>query len=314
MLDHAHARQSLDQRALDSLTTWCAATTGGQCRVISDQARFHGRTQVLRMDTRIGICYVKIHRDRAAWENEAHGYGRWAPAFGSQAPRLLGARETPPYALLLSELPGRPMAEVSLSADQELAVWRQAGQALRRLHDRPAGSHFGPSRRNGSPLDRPINNAIIYIGQELAEGRQKGVAAGWLNETELAVTGAALERLVAFREELPVPCHRDYGPANWLIAPDGTWAGVIDFEFSRWGVRVADFSRYPDWEWIRRPELIDALMAGYGRALTSQEQEQRLVARVRYALSAIVWGQANAYYGFVQEGRDALRHLASTLL
>ena len=82
----------------------------------------------------------------------------------------------------------------------------------------------------------------------------------------------------AFAGERPVPCHRDYGPANWLVTDDGVWAGVIDFEFAYWDVRVADFSRYPDWEWIHRPNLLDAFFDGYGRRLTPKEEQQRLRA------------------------------------
>jgi hypothetical protein len=76
-------------------------------------------------------------------------------------------------------------------------------------------------------------------------------------------------------------------------------------------VRVTEFSRYPDWEWIHRPDLVEALLEGYGRSLTPTEEQQCLVARAQYALGAITWGMEEAYYGFVAEGRQALKHLAS---
>jgi thiamine kinase-like enzyme len=41
--------------------------------------------------------------------------------------------------------------------------------------------------------------------------------------------------ITAFEGEPAVPCHRDDGPANWLVTDDGHWAGVIDFEFARSG-------------------------------------------------------------------------------
>jgi Ser/Thr protein kinase RdoA (MazF antagonist) len=117
----------------------------------------------------------------------------------------------------------------------------------------------------------------------------------------------------AFDGERPVPCHRDYCAANWLVRPDGTWAGIIDFEFAHWDVRVADFARDPHWNWIHRPDLIDAFFEGYGRSLTPAEEQQLLVARAEYALSAIVWGRDHAFHGFEWEGRVSLAHLASLL-
>jgi len=123
----------------------------------------------------------------------------------------------------------------------------------------------------------------------------------------------AKELLPAFEGEQPVPCHRDYGPANWLVDEDGNWAGVIDMEFSAWDVRIDDFTRYPDWEWIQRPELVEALFEGYGLSLTERERKQYLVSHTLYALGAIVWGHGYGFYGFEQEGRDALRHLAQLL-
>ena len=88
---------------------------------------------------------------------------------------------------------------------------------------------------------------------------------------------------------------------------------MIDFEFAYWDVRVADFSRDPDWGWIHRPDLVEAFFQGYGRSLTPREEQQLLVARADYALSAILWGRDNAFFGFEREGREALAHLAPLL-
>ena len=124
---------------------------------------------------------------------------------------------------------------------------------------------------------------------------------------ELSTVSQALEG------ERPVPCHRDYCAANWLVSEAGIWTGVIDFEFAYWDVRVADFSRDPDWAWIRRPDLFNAFFEGYGRALTPSESQQLLVAHAEYALGAILWGRDNAFYGFEREGRESLAHLATLL-
>ena len=78
-------------------------------------------------------------------------------------------------------------------------------------------------------------------------------------------------------------------------------------------MRVADFSRYPDWEWIDRPDLLEAFFEGYGRSLTPLEEQQRLVAYTQYALGAIVWGCEHSFHGFAEEGRQALKRLTTLL-
>jgi Ser/Thr protein kinase RdoA (MazF antagonist) len=162
-------------------------------------------------------------------------------------------------------------------------------------------------------VDRAISDPVEYMAAELEREIDKGLRADLIDAEELAVVRAAQRVTPAFSGERPVPCHRDYCPYNWLVCDQGVWAGVIDFEFAYWDVRVAEFSRYPDWEWIHKPDLVQALLDGYGRRLTPQEEQQWLVARTRYALSAITWGSANAYYGFEAEGREALKVLGRLL-
>ena len=88
---------------------------------------------------------------------------------------------------------------------------------------------------------------------------------------------------------------------------------MIDFEFSRWDVRMNDFARFPDWEWERRPELPEALLEGYGRPLSEAEREQLLVLRVKYALTAVVFGHQTSMHGFEAEGHEAIRTLDKKL-
>jgi hypothetical protein len=78
-------------------------------------------------------------------------------------------------------------------------------------------------------------------------------------------------------------------------------------------VRVSDFTRYPNWEWIERPDLIEAFSDGYARCFTPREETQRLVGHVQYALAAVVWGHDNAYRGFATEGHRALRQVRARL-
>jgi Ser/Thr protein kinase RdoA (MazF antagonist) len=283
--------------------------------IASDHSREHPgqRAAAHRLHTPSGYCYVKMHRDPFHWENEVHAYERWTPAFGNFAPRLLAVRSAEPLALVIGELPGKVLEGVQLSPTQERAAWRSAGQALVALHNLPAGTHFGSCRRNGTYIGPAIATAEHYIAHDLEYWQERGIRIGCLSKEELAVVDAAQNLLPAFKGEPPIPCHRDYCPANWLVTDDGSWTGVIDFEFAHWDVRVADFTRYPDWNWINRPDLVEALFEGYGCTFTPDKEQQLLVAHTQYALSAIVWGEENAYHGFAAEGRQALQHLAKLL-
>jgi aminoglycoside phosphotransferase (APT) family kinase protein len=294
---------------LDALVAWSASLVG-PCQVASGDPRFHGRSTVLQLESEAGRCYLKWHREADSWGTEVHGYERWAPCFGGRAPRLLGVHDAEPLALLIGAVPGTRLEDTPLPEAQQRAAWRAAGEALAGLHAQPAGDHFGPCRRDGSPLGAPESDAVTHVRADLARWAEPGARAGWLTPDELRLVDAARERASVFGGERPVACHRDYNPYNWMVADDGRWSGVIDFEFAYPDVRVAEFSRYPDWEYLHRPDLVAALLAGYGRALTPIEEQQLLVAHVQYAVAAVVWGQQHDFFGFRDEGHAALAQLA----
>lgn len=299
---------------MDEALDWCRSVLG-PVEVLSDHSKAHGghESSTQRLRTPLGFCYLKLHRTQAHWHNEVHAYERWAGAFGDCAPRLLAVRDEAPLALVISELPGQILEHTPLPAAQERAVWRAAGAALVPLHDLGPGEFFGPCLRDGTCSEEFPRNARAYVSQRFESQIERAIHTGYVDDEELATVRAAYELIPAFEGERPLPCHRDYCAANWLVSEEGAWAGVIDFEFAYWDVRVADFSRDPDWAWVRRPDLVDAFFKGYGRALTPTEEQQLLVAQAEYALSAILWGHAHEFYGFEREGREALAHLAPFL-
>ena len=304
-----------DENIIQALA-WCASVLGPiQVAADGNRSREHAgrRAAVQRLRTASGGCYLKTHRDRSHWQNEVHAYEQWATAFGDFAPRLLAVHAEDPLALVIGELPGNILEEVQLTPTQTQAVWRAAGKALAGLHNLPAGEYFGACRRDGACAGTPVYDARQYVSSKIEEQVQHGRQGGFLSQDELAVVQAACALLPAFEGEPPRPCHRDYCPANWLVGPDGAWTGVIDFEFSGWDVRAADFSRYPNFDWIERPELAEAFFEGYGRTFTPAEEQQRMVACAQYALDAVVWGMQNAYFGFAAEGRQAFKHLGKLL-
>ncbi len=295
---------------------WCTSVLG-PLKVVSDHSKEHGghESALCRLQAAEGFYYLKVHQIREHWHREVYAYEQWADAFGDYAPKLVAAHDKEPLALLLNELRGQIAEQAQLPPSQERSIWQSAGTALIAFHDLGPGKGFGPCLRDGAfaETEKRSQSARDYVSGRFHGQMEQAIRAGYLTDDEVATLHAAYDLTAAFDGERPVPCHRDYCPANWLVGRDGSWAGVIDFEFAAWDVRVADFSRYPEWQWIDRPDLIEAFFEGYGRSLTSTEKQQLLVAHAEYALSAILWGHEYAFYGFEQEGRDALVHLASFL-
>jgi 8-oxo-dGTP diphosphatase len=299
---------------MDEALDWCTSVLG-PIKVMSDHSKTHGghESSTCRLCAPTGFCYLKVHKSKSHWQNEVHAYENWAVAFGDFAPSLLAVCDKVPLALVVSELSGQIMENTRLPASQERAIWRAAGTALIAFHNLGSGEFFGPCLRDGTCAETFPKNAREYVSNRFISQMESAIHAGYISDDELATFQAAYHLIPAFEGERPVPCHRDYCTANWLISKEGTWAGVIDFEFAYWDVRVADFSRDPDWYWIRRPDLVDAFFEGYGRSLTPTEEQQLLVAHTEYALSAILWGHEHAFYGFEREGRESLIHLSSLL-
>ena len=297
------------------LVDWSASILG-KCEIVSGDARIHGRSSVSRLKTASGRVYLKIHEQRASWETEVHGYERWSRAFEGFTPKLLATRDEPPFALIVTELRGVIADDATLTDTQERAMWRDAGNALAKLHRLEVGGAFGECGRDGACLS-PISDAREFIANQFDRRMEGADRHDLLTDDERAVIDAARELIPAFEGERPTPCHRDYGPANWIVRDDGAWGGVIDYEFAHWDVRVADFSRYPGWEWLRNPHLIDVFFEGYdaayGRSLTQRETQQMYVGHALYALGAVVWGSENEFFGFMDEGRQGLKALAERL-
>ncbi len=308
------ASRAADEAALRELLAWASGFVG-PCTVLGGDVRVTGRSTVLTLRAGAERVFVKTHVDRANFENEAFATAQWAPAFGPRAPRLLAIHEAEPLALLLSAVPGVTMEDAALSPQQQRAAWREAGRALAALHALPPGRFFGPCRLDGSPASAsPCTDAVAYVLADL-DAWTGGPRATLFSADEWRVIEAARAQVGCYTGEPPIACHRDYDPYNWLVdlEHDGAWTGVIDFEFARWDVRVAEFSRYPDWEWQTRPDLLEALFEGYGRGLTPREEQQLLVAHVQYAAAAVSWGIEHGFTGFASEGHRALAWLQERL-
>ncbi|MBN1246678.1 MAG: aminoglycoside phosphotransferase family protein [Anaerolineae bacterium] len=299
---------------MDTVLQWCTRQLG-TAEVLSDRSKEHPghASGTWHLKTPVGFCYLKVHDDALHWANEVHAYEHWACAFGDRAPSLLAVRDVPPLALVVSEIPGEILEGMHLDPRTERAIWREAGEALPALHELESGASLGPCNRDGTPVGAPRPDAVTAIAERFAQDIERAIQGASVSETELVTLRAAHDLIPAFAGERPTPCHRDYCAANWLVDEDGNWAGVIDFEFAYWDVRVVDFARDPNWAWVIRPDLVAAFMEGYGRPLSAAAEQQCLVARAEYALGAILWGRDNAYYRFAREGHEALAYLRDLL-
>ncbi len=290
----------------DERLAWCRSVLG-PCERLGDDERIHGRASVLGVQTPTERFYAKFYTDPSDWVREVHGYEQWAQGFGCATPHLVAVSSSDPLAILVTALPGTTARDADLGFAARLDVWRHAGQALLPFHAQAQGEFFGPCRRDGSPEGEYVTDGADYVEREFVRLEREAAEAGLLNGDEAALVVKARRRVSVFADEPPVPCHRDYGPDNWLVLPQQGLTGVIDFEFSAWDVRAVEFSRYPHWEWIDQPSLVDALLSGYGWQHPPAHWPAQLgVLRVQYALGAVVWGTANSFFGFAAEGHRAL--------
>ncbi|WUI43239.1 aminoglycoside phosphotransferase family protein [Streptomyces zaomyceticus] len=102
-----------------------------------------------------------------------------------------------------------------------------------------------------------------------------------------------------------VPTHGDFQPRNlrWDTAAGSLY--VIDFERAEWGPAVRDFVRLSD-AWHGRPDLLQAVMDGYGRPFTPEEEAQLTVLSVLDSVSGISYGAAHGDPELVERGRRTL--------
>lgn len=222
--------------------------------------RCHG-TRVLRAATRLGEVIVKLHHRPERHQQELHAYRHWVPALGDRAPRLLATTDDPP-ALMVTALPGQPLAICSLSEEAERKAHRQAGAILRDLHN------AGPPRR--------LTDMTTWL-------HERGMA--WLDAAHdiipphrrAEITGH-LEKLRELGPIPATPCHLDFTPSN-LIHDDAGTLRLIDFEHTRYDLAARDLVRLATRTWSERPDLLDAFQATYG---TLTDLDHQVITHCRH--------------------------------
>lgn len=206
----------------------------------------HDQTSVLRAATRAGEVIVKIHRSPQRHDRERNAYQHWAPVLGERAPRLLAEIDDPP-AVIVTALPGTPLAELTVPPQTERVIFGQAGALLAAWH------HAGP------PRETPDMTAwLADRGEQWLE-----LAEPILPAAQRADIRAHLRALAGLGRLPAVPCHLDFTPRNLLYDAHSGLA-VIDFEHARYDLAARDLVRLADRIWRNRPDLETAFLNSYG--------------------------------------------------
>ncbi|UGT70846.1 aminoglycoside phosphotransferase family protein [Nocardia gipuzkoensis] len=211
-----------------------------------EKHRGHENTTVLRATTTHGEVIVKAHRGRDRHSNELYAYEHWTPTIVDRAPRLLAHIQDPP-AIIITAIPGRPLAELTTPTASEHAAYQQAGALLAAWHNA-----------------QPATDEIEITAQLADRGeRWLHLAGSLLSAAERSTIRAHLRALAALTGIPAVPCHLDFTPRNLLYTPGGS-VHLIDFEHSRLDLAARDLVRLADRYWRQRPDLEAAFLTTYG--------------------------------------------------
>jgi thiamine kinase-like enzyme len=149
--------------------------------------------------------------DLLAVDRENEAFNTRAAAIAGAGPAVIEVLANPP-ALILAWLPGRTM---SIPAFQEPAMPARIAEVLRRLH-------AGPRFRDDFDM---VRLTARYLG--VVDERRIPIPAGY---REALPNVDRIERALAVRPIVRVPCHNDLLAENYLDDGDRLW--IVDYEYS----------------------------------------------------------------------------------
>ncbi len=228
------------------------------------------------------LAIMKFHRHLDSALREATFYQSWATDLTGRVPRWFGQCPREPRAMLLGVVEGG-----MVSGDGSTVVQTKAARFLASLH-------------STAYLDRdPIPPAqALKLRMQSAIERATGVVDDTLLEQ---LSAPELSSLRLYR----VPCHRDFGPHNWLIRGPEERLSVVDFGQSRPDVFLADLIKLVP-AWIRSDEHLSAFFAGYDKTLSAAEWGLLRLMVGHYAIGSIVWARKRGQECIPSEGRALL--------
>ncbi|MCG7522905.1 phosphotransferase [Streptomyces sp. OfavH-34-F] len=250
-----------------------------------------------RMESRVwraggaegGTWYVKVHQNERFHQREVAAYRGWALTLGPAAPRLVAA-DAQLRAVVITAVGGRPLHGATYTPEQQRHIFHRIGQLAAAIHTsappRPAAS-LPPAGK----VERHLNGARPHLT---------------LGDEDFIRT--TVERATGLPALDAVPTHGDFQLRNlrWDEAAEVLY--VIDFERSEEGPAVRDFVRLSD-AWHGRPDLLAAVLEGYGRPFTPDEEAHLMALSVMDAVSGLSYGTAHGDPELVERGQRTLARL-----
>ena len=256
-----------------------ACQVAGQVTDVTDCSWQRDTSAVWRLSSASGGCwYLKRHSSGRFHEREVAALRNWAPALGPGRVPELAAADPEILVMVVTAVPGEPVLSLRLSTREEQQVHRQAGQVLGCLHE----SRLVPGA--GEDAGRLTSRVDTHLDQ----------AGGLLTPAQRAMVRDCASRLAWLGPRVPaVASHGDFQPRNWLWDTASGRLGIIDWERAEPAPAVRDLVRLEYGPWDGRPDLREDFFAGYGRALTLEEDETLFCYAILDALSGLRWGLAN---------------------
>ena len=276
------------------LVGWAAAALGWNPSQVHDASWDHAESAVALLVADDGRrAVLKAHRQPRKYRQERAALEAWAPSLPA-APTLLAVREGPPSALLMSACPGERVDARERPRASLLRAHEAAGDWLRRLHGLPFEDD------DTVPLAEAVQ-VRLEAWSRRADGRLPSETLRWV------ATRVGEAELAGARR---VPCHRDFGPRNWLW-DEAAGLSVIDFEHAQPDVWWVDVNRLVDEAWHGDAGLEHAFWFGYGRRPGADERRLGDALRLLYAVGTVAWGAEHGDAPFEAQGRKVLRLLGA---
>lgn len=287
----------------------------GPFAVIHPYRPANARTGVWKLRSKADgqFCFFKTYSRKSRWHPEVFAYRHWIDVLKPYVPELLAVfEEEEGPGILISAMDGTIMRELSLEPEAELKAYRQAGQLTRLLHNSRTGEWFGRPDQDGNPIELfHHHDPVAYITRSLTDISGLCADAGVLEPKRRELLEWALDHSYAFEGEKPVPISWDSTPGNWLVDPDGGFAGMIDFENMLWGFAADHFPILFERYFCNNDSAKQAFFDGYGPEVLASKAVQIRICCIKLALGDLYWGKVHSSPRVMEFGANMLREMLS---
>jgi len=261
----------------------------GPYSVLKDHSWPLQDTAVLHVSSADGSFIVKASTTSHHIRREIAAHSLGMPGPKGSFPTLRHASAD--AGILVTEfLPGAPVE--GTPAEDDPGTYHQAGVLLARLH-------------------RPVTVSTEYakkLSYTTTLLMKKG--RGLLDAGTLEHLGKRLAALSPGPVHL-VTTHGDYQPRNWL--QENSRIKVIDFGRADARPWVHDLVRLSHQQFLGRPALADAFMAGLKNRIEESESDIWQLENLNQAMGTVVWGHGIGDYAFSQAGVEMVQRILAGL-